>query len=63
MTLGKTLHILAHGKNLPAAFIDQARALLASLSGDEQAALAAAIDGATRQDDAQAPIKPDTKGK
>lgn len=63
MNLRTTLHILAHGQNLPSAFIEKARETLSTLSSEEQAALASAIDAATANEAPEEPVKNDNKGK
>lgn len=61
MNLKKTLHILAHGKDFPASFIDQAKTLLATLTGADASALAGVLAAVESQ--AETPTAPDTKGK
>jgi hypothetical protein len=60
MNLAKMLHILNQGQDVPQSFIDRANALLATLTGEDHSALAAAIKRVTDQ---QQPEKPDTKAK
>lgn len=43
MNLQKTLHILDQGENLSPRFIEQARALAATLQGEDQARLTSAL--------------------
>lgn len=61
MNLKKTLHILAHGKDFPASFIDQAKTLLATLTGADASALAGAL--AAVESEGKEATPPDTKGK
>lgn len=52
MNLTKMLHILKHGEDLAPAFFETAQAFLATLSGDDQAALKEALSAArTRSDE------------
>jgi hypothetical protein len=60
MTLQKTLHILGHGTNLSSGFIAQARALAATLQGEDQLALTNAL---ARHEAVEKPQDADKKGK
>ena len=51
MTLSKILHILRTGEDIAPAFIDTAKAMLATLKGDDQQALQDAIDAARVRSD------------
>jgi hypothetical protein len=61
MNLKKTLHILAHGKDFPPSFIDQAKTLLATLTGEDASTLAAALSAVESQ--AETTTAANTKGK
>jgi hypothetical protein len=58
MTLNKMLHILQHGTDIAPEFIETAKALAETLTGDDQAKLQAALAAArVRSDELHADIQ------